>query len=237
MESSHCKDCNVSTVIVLDHATGDTICSECGLVLDSHYVDEKPDWRNSSTHFASKDDNRGPISTAESTNNLRSKQNSTSVARLEQRTFDHHHSLRGNVQKSVDFSSRQSDTAFHYIADMADRLGIVDSIKLEAKNLYMKANDLKLFNIRKKHSVCAACLYIACRQANKARTIKEICTVTNGVTKKEVSRAKDLLVQHIEEKKGESMEINSVRPRDLVVVVSYLLRTDLMAMNIFIYFL
>jgi transcription initiation factor TFIIB len=51
-------------------------------------------------------------------------------------------------------------------------LGIVDSIKLEAKNLYMKANDLKLFNIRKKHSVCAACLYIACRQANKARTIK-----------------------------------------------------------------
>ena len=53
-----------------------------------------------------------------------------------------------------------------------NRLGIVDSIKLEAKNLYMKANDLKLFNIRKKQSVCAACLYIACRQANKARTIK-----------------------------------------------------------------
>ena len=51
-------------------------------------------------------------------------------------------------------------------------MGIVDSIKLEAKHIYMKANDLKLFNIRKKHSVYAACLYIACRQANKARTIK-----------------------------------------------------------------
>ncbi|XP_044970686.1 transcription initiation factor IIB-like [Hordeum vulgare subsp. vulgare] len=80
----------------------------------------------------------------------------------------------------------------------------------------MKANDLKIFNVRKKHSICAAWLYIACRQANKPRTIKEICTVTNGVTKKEISRAKYLLVQHIEEKKSESMEINSVRPRDLV---------------------
>ncbi|CAM0950070.1 unnamed protein product [Alopecurus aequalis] len=212
MESSLCKECNISTVIVLDHATGDTICSECGLVLDSHYVDEKPDWRTS-THFAPKDDNYDPISTAESTNNPKSKHNSTTLVRLEQRTSDHHNSLRG---KSVEFSSHRSDTAFHYIADMADRLGIVDSIKLEAKNIYMKANDLKLFNTRKKHSVYAACLYIACRQANKARTIKEICTVTNGVTKKEVSRAKDLLVQHIEEKKGEGMGINSVRPRDLV---------------------
>ncbi|XP_047050979.1 transcription initiation factor IIB-like [Lolium rigidum] len=215
MESSHCKDCNVSTVIVLDHATGDTICSECGLVLDSHYVDEKPDWRTS-TPFASNVDSYDPISVAESAINLKPKHNSTTAVRLEQRTFDHHQSLHGNILKSVDFSSHQPDTAFHYIADMADRLGIVDSIKLEAKNLYMKANDLKLFNIRKKHSVCAACLYIACRQANKARTIKEICTVTNGVTRKEVSRAKDLLVQHIEEKKGEFMEINSVRPRDLV---------------------
>ncbi|KAI5010644.1 hypothetical protein ZWY2020_012781 [Hordeum vulgare] len=96
------------------------------------------------------------------------------------------------------------------------RLGIVDNIKLQATNLYMKANDLKIFNVRKKHSICAAWLYIACRQANKPRTIKEICTVTNGVTKKEISRAKYLLVQHIEEKKSESMEINSVRPRDLV---------------------
>ncbi|KAM3370577.1 hypothetical protein ACQJBY_018107 [Aegilops geniculata] len=215
MESSYCKDCNISTVIVFDRATGDTICSECGLVLDSHYIDEEDDWRTF-TPLASKDDNYGPISTVKSPNNLKSRHNSTPAMRFDKNIFDHHNSFRDNIQKSVDFSSHQADNAIHYIADMADRLGIVDNIKLQATNLYMKANDLKIFNIRKKHSLCAACLYIACRQANKARTIKEICTVTNGVTKKEVSRAKDLLVHHIEEKKGECMEINIVRPRDLV---------------------
>uniref|UniRef100_A0A8I6WII0 Transcription initiation factor IIB n=2 Tax=Hordeum vulgare subsp. vulgare TaxID=112509 RepID=A0A8I6WII0_HORVV len=214
MESSYYKDCNISTVIVFDRATGDTICSECGLVLDSHYIDEK-DWHRF-TPLASNDDNYDPISTVKTPNNLKSRHNSTTVMRLENNIFDQHKSFRGNIQKCVDFSSHQPDNAIHYIADMSDRLGIVDNIKLQATNLYMKANDLKIFNVRKKHSICAAWLYIACRQANKPRTIKEICTVTNGVTKKEISRAKYLLVQHIEEKKSESMEINSVRPRDLV---------------------
>jgi hypothetical protein len=89
--------------------------------LDSHYVDEKLDWRTSNP-FASKDDSFDPISIAESTgNNLKSKHSSTTVVRLEQRTFDHPQSLRGNIQKSAVFSSHQPDNALHYIADMADR--------------------------------------------------------------------------------------------------------------------
>ncbi|KQJ92182.1 hypothetical protein BRADI_4g42115v3 [Brachypodium distachyon] len=212
MESSYCKDCNLSTVIVFDRASGDTICSECGLVLDSHYIEEKAN-PHTFTHFASKDDNYDPFCVGDSTSNLESKHDSTI---LWPEVFDNRRSFCGNLQKSVDFYSHQSDNAFNYIADMADRLGIVDSIQTQAKNIYKKAKEHKLFNIRKKHSVCAACLYIACRQANKVRTIKEICTVTDGVSKKEVSRAKDLLVQHIEGHKGKCMEVNSVLPRDLV---------------------
>lgn len=120
MEWSYCKDCNISTVIVFDRATGDTICSECGLVLDSHYIDEKADWRTF-TPLASKDDNYDPISTVKSTNNLKSRHNYTPIMILEKNIFDHHNSFRGNIQKCVDFSSPQPDSAVHYIADMADR--------------------------------------------------------------------------------------------------------------------
>ena len=120
MESSYCKDCNISTVIVFDRATGDTICSECGLVLDSHYIDEKDDWRTF-TPLASKDDNYDPISTVKSPNNLKSRHNSTPAMRFDKNIFDHHNSFRVNIQKSVDFPSHQADNAIHYIADMADR--------------------------------------------------------------------------------------------------------------------
>ena len=120
MESSYCKDCNISTMIVFNRATGDTICSECGLVLDSHYIDEKDDWRTF-TPLASKDDNYDPISTVKFPNNLKSRHNSTPAMRFDKNIFDHHNSFRGNIQESVDFSSHQADNAIYYIADMADR--------------------------------------------------------------------------------------------------------------------
>jgi hypothetical protein len=39
-ERVFCPDCHRATEVVLDHATGDTICTECALVLDTHFIDE-----------------------------------------------------------------------------------------------------------------------------------------------------------------------------------------------------
>ncbi|KAL7176653.1 hypothetical protein ACSBR2_030070 [Camellia fascicularis] len=33
------------TVVVFDHSAGDTVCSECGLMLESHSIDETSEWR------------------------------------------------------------------------------------------------------------------------------------------------------------------------------------------------
>ncbi|CAN6332213.1 unnamed protein product [Urochloa humidicola] len=45
-ELLYCPDCHRATEVVLDHSSGDTICTECALVLDAHYVDEGSEWRN-----------------------------------------------------------------------------------------------------------------------------------------------------------------------------------------------
>ncbi|KAK6937185.1 Zinc finger, TFIIB-type [Dillenia turbinata] len=50
MGDSYCPDCKKSTEAVLDHAAGDTVCSECGLVLEAHSVDETTEWRNFSNY-------------------------------------------------------------------------------------------------------------------------------------------------------------------------------------------
>ncbi|EOA19089.1 hypothetical protein CARUB_v10007756mg [Capsella rubella] len=38
MEVITCLDCKKRTDTVIDYQSGDTICTECGLILDSHYI-------------------------------------------------------------------------------------------------------------------------------------------------------------------------------------------------------
>ncbi|EEF52095.1 transcription initiation factor iib, putative [Ricinus communis] len=55
---------------------------------------------------------------------------------------------------------------------------------------------------RNQDAITAACLYIACRQENKPRTPKEICSVVNGATKKEIGRAEVFILKHLEVEMG-----------------------------------
>ncbi|KAI3802212.1 hypothetical protein L1987_30342 [Smallanthus sonchifolius] len=122
MADAYCSDCRKSTEVVFDHSAGDTVCSECGLVLESHSIDETSEWR----------------------------------------TF-------------------------------ANELGLVATIKDRANEIFKKVEDQKSSRGRNQDAILAACLYIACRQEDKPRTLKEICSVANGATKKEIGRAKNIL--------------------------------------------
>lgn len=56
MEDDYCTDCRRETEVVYDHKSGDTVCSECGLVLEARSVDEHSEWRT----FADSTDDRDP---------------------------------------------------------------------------------------------------------------------------------------------------------------------------------
>ena len=45
MSNVYCLDCKWQTEVVFDHSAGDTMCSKCGLVLESHSIDETSVWR------------------------------------------------------------------------------------------------------------------------------------------------------------------------------------------------
>lgn len=57
MADTYCKDCKKQTEVVFDHAAGDTICSECGLVLEAHSIDETSEWRT----FANESNDNDPV--------------------------------------------------------------------------------------------------------------------------------------------------------------------------------
>ncbi|XP_026458786.1 transcription initiation factor IIB-like [Papaver somniferum] len=58
MEESYCSDCKSVTAVISDHSTGDTICCDCGLVLEDHLIDETSEWRTFADEPANNDPHR-----------------------------------------------------------------------------------------------------------------------------------------------------------------------------------
>lgn len=63
MSESYCSDCKRNAEVVFDHAAGDTVCSECGLVLEARSIDETSEWRTFADDSGDHDPNRvgGPV--------------------------------------------------------------------------------------------------------------------------------------------------------------------------------
>ncbi|CAH9100643.1 unnamed protein product [Cuscuta europaea] len=209
MGDSYCSDCKKNTEVVFDHSAGDTVCSECGLVLESRSIDETSEWRTFADDSGDHDPNRvgGPvnpllgdvglstvISKGPNTN-----ADAASVARLQNRGGD---------------PDRALVMAFKTIANMADRLSLVPTIKDRASEIYKRLEDQKCTRGRNLDALVAACIYIACRQESKPRTVKEICSIANGATKKEIGRAKEFIVKQLKVEMGESMEMGTIHAGD-----------------------
>ncbi|KAL8172152.1 hypothetical protein V2J09_023956 [Rumex salicifolius] len=189
-----CSDCKRSTEVVFDHSAGDTVCSECGLVLESHSIDEKSEWRI----FANESNDNDPVRVGGPTNPLLTDGGlSTVISKPNGTTGDFLSSSLGRWQNRGANPDRTLIAAFKTIATMADRLGLVATIKDRASEIYKKVEDQKSSRGRNQDAILAACLYIACRQEDKPRTVKEICSVANGATKKEIGRAKEYIVKQL----------------------------------------
>ncbi|KAL5719907.1 hypothetical protein ACHQM5_012650 [Ranunculus cassubicifolius] len=94
-------------------------------------------------------------------------------------------------------------------------LGFVKHIYDRANEIYKKVEDQKSIRGRNQDAILAACLYIACRQEDKPRTVKEICSVANGATKKEIGRAKEYIVKQLEVEMG-PMEMGAIHAGDFL---------------------
>lgn len=123
------------------------------------------------------------------------------------------------------------------------------NLKDRASEIYKRVEDQKSSRGRNQDALLAACLYIACRQEDKPRTVKgtsydflnidasrsiipcinkrpwtdgfqiEICSVANGATKKEIGRAKEYIVKQLGLENGQSVEMGTIHAGDFMVSV------------------
>ncbi|KAF8037217.1 hypothetical protein BT93_B0200 [Corymbia citriodora subsp. variegata] len=211
MADTFCRDCNKQTEVVFDHAAGDTICSECGLVLEAHSIDETSEWRT----FANESNDNDPVRVGGPYNPLLTDGGlSTVISKPNGSSGEFLNSSLGKWQGRGANPDRNLIQAFKSIAIMSDRLGLVTTIKDRANEIYKKVEDQKPLKGRNLDAILAACLYIACRQENKPRTVKEICSVANGATKKEIGRAKEFIVKLLEGEMGQSVEMGAIHAAD-----------------------
>ncbi|GLU21453.1 hypothetical protein SLE2022_375910 [Rubroshorea leprosula] len=252
MSDNFCSDCKRLTEVVFDHAAGDTICSECGLVPEAHSVDETSEWRT----FANESSDNDPVRVGGLINPLLTNGGiSTVIVRPNGASGDFLSSSLGKWQGRGANPDRNLIQAFKSIAAMCERLGLPAIIKLMclmfiativlyssspiicksstsleviflslvtlfrvlfslANEIYKRVEDQKPLKGRNQEAIFGACLYIACRQENKPRTVKEICSVVNGTTKKEIGHAKEFIVKHLEVEMGHSVEMGTIHAGD-----------------------
>lgn len=188
--SQICSQCKVQTTLVEDHAQGDLICTECGLVVESRTIDECSEWRT----FSDSDKAGGdPSRTVGATNNMLSGGGlSTTIGRNPDGTFNQTltrlHNREGNPDKVL-------MAAFSQIGDMADRMAMNQTIKSGACELYKVVTSSHSTQGKSSVAMFAACLYIACRQEGKTRTFKEICGAAVGSTVKEIGRCYRFIIR------------------------------------------
>lgn len=122
MADAYCSDCKKNTEVVFDHSAGDTVCSECGLVLESHSIDETSEWRT----FANESGDNDPVRVGGPTNPLLADGGlSTVISKPNGVTSDFLTTSLGRWQNRGSNPDRSLILAFKTIATMSDRLLIL----------------------------------------------------------------------------------------------------------------
>jgi transcription initiation factor TFIIB len=169
--------------LVEEFSSGDLVCGTCGMVLDSHVVDTRSEWRT----FANDDQNGDDPSRVGDAINplLNGSQLETGIQ------FDQSKQGRdlARVQNRMqqDKGTKGLLQAYKQIGALCDAMNMGKNVADAAKHIYKLADDEKFLKGKPQDAVVAGCIFIACRQADVPRTFREIHNLTN-VSKKEVGR-------------------------------------------------
>lgn len=198
-----CHECGSSN-LVHDNDTGETICSDCGLVLYQQMMDKGPEWRAFSLEQrALRGRVGGPTSYS-----VHDKGLSTTLSQLDRDAFGKKLPLSTRLQmwrlRKWQIRSRVHSSADRNLAQamseldrLSDKLYIPQATKEKAAVIYRKALTKGLVRGRSIATIITASLYAACRRSGTPRTLKEV-SESSLVNKKDVARCYRLLLRELD---------------------------------------
>jgi transcription initiation factor TFIIB len=101
------------------------------------------------------------------------------------------------TQLDASASHRNFQKAFNNLDRLKDKLGLSDAIVEKTAYTYRKAHEKGLIRGRTMHAVLAACVYIACREIENPRTLRDLATIMN-IKRKDITRSYRMLVLELD---------------------------------------
>ncbi|MDZ5811236.1 transcription initiation factor IIB [Halorubrum sp. AD140] len=191
-EELRCPECSGQLATDTEH--GETVCVDCGLVVEEDEIDRGPEWR---AFDSAEKDSKSRVG-APTTNMMHDKGLSTNIGWQDKDAYGKSLSSRQREKmqrlrtwnerfRTRDSKERNLKQALGEIDRMASALGLPDNVRETASVIYRRALDEDLLPGRSIEGVSTASLYAAARQAGNPRSLDEIAAVSR-VEKDEIAR-------------------------------------------------
>jgi transcription initiation factor TFIIB len=205
-----CPECGGSVAMDAEH--GETVCNDCGLVIEEDSIDRGPEWRA----FDSAERDRKSRVGAPTTNMMHDKGLSTNIGWQNKDAYGRSLSSeqRQKMQRlrtwnerfrTRDSKERNLKQALGEIDRMASALGLPQNVRETASVIYRRALDEDLLPGRSIEGVATAALYASARMARNPRSLDEM-SVVSRVDKMELTRTYRYIVREL------SLEIQPADP-------------------------
>ncbi len=196
-----CPECGGK--LVSDEGHGETVCDNCGLVVDENNVDRGPEWRA----FDAKEKDEKSRVGAPTTKMMHDKGLSTNIGWQDKDAYGNTLGSRQREKmqrlrtwnerfRTRDSKERNLKQALGEIDRMASALGLPKNVRETASVIYRRALQEDLLPGRSIEGVATASLYAAARQAGTPRSLDEIAAVSR-VEKMELKRTYRYIVREL----------------------------------------
>ena len=196
-----CPECSGN--LATDTAQGETVCEDCGLVVDEDEIDRGPEWR---AFDAAEKDEKSRVG-APTTNMMHDKGLSTNIGWQDKDAYGNSLSSRQRQKmqrlrtwnerfRTRDSKERNLKQALGEIDRMSSALGLPENVRETASVIYRRALDENLLPGRSIEGVATSALYAAARQAGTPRSLDEISQVSR-VEKDEIARTYRYVVREL----------------------------------------
>ncbi|WP_408958710.1 transcription initiation factor IIB [Natrinema sp. 74] len=200
-EREQCPECGGRLVSDAEHA--ETVCEDCGLVVEEDEIDRGPEWR---AFDAAEKDEKSRVG-APTTNMMHDQGLSTNIGWQNKDAYGRSLNSRQRQKmqrlrkwnerfRTRDSKERNLKQALGEIDRMASALGLPENVRETASVIYRRALEDDLLPGRSIEGVATASLYAAARQADTPRSLDEISAVSR-VEKDEVARTYRYVIREL----------------------------------------
>ena len=184
-----CPECGGSILFIEDK--GETVCGQCGLIINERIVDFARSGKRSYTtqERNSREHTGAPISILLPDMGL-----STVIDLQKIINPDLKRAAKWNTR--ITWQKRNLLIATTELKRISSNLNLPNHVKEEAMRLYIEAFKRKLLRGRSINAMVAACLYLACRKKEIPRTLQEILD-ESSVSGKDVKRSVSTLIREL----------------------------------------